>query len=357
LHRSTEARLKSEYPTQANPVVRVADSQSRTMKPYIPPTEPRSPTNGGAGAGAKLWVTGGALILLLAASITILLASNGDEGDQADGASPGTAIADVTAPDVMLSETPTLAPPDATAPALAAQATETTVETATVAPSVVMVTPEEAATSTPTQTASPSGSPPGDVREVVAFDFIEGEPLEQWRLGADGENYAMLLQNGHFVVNVSSANPPGFDALQYARGSPSVRNGSITVRVRIEGDGYAGVVFRGTSTVGDRINQFYECSYTEDGRFSCRKYVDERWMPVDDMTVPIPSDAIRGTDYNDITVSARGNQFTFDINGTTVATWTDDTYESGVWGVFAGHPPASPGVQAYFDTVQVFSTE
>ena len=109
-------------------------------------------------------------------------------------------------------------------------------------------------------------------------------------------------------------------------------------------NGY-GVIFRYV----DREN-FYYFEISSDGYYQFRSNYEDEWVNLIDW---IETDAINlGKQLNHITVMARGNQFEFQINGQTVATFEDDSFASGTFGV-AVSTGEQGGVHVAFDNLEV----
>ena len=96
---------------------------------------------------------------------------------------------------------------------------------------------------------------------------------------------------------------------------------------------------------------FYRLDISGDGYFAINKYKAGSWLKLQDWT---ESAAIkRDAATNHLQVSARGNQFTFNVNGETVTTFTDDEFKQGDIGLTAGTLFDNAGVQIAFDNLSV----
>ncbi len=110
-------------------------------------------------------------------------------------------------------------------------------------------------------------------------------------------------------------------------------------------NGY-GVIVR---YVDDR--NFYRMDISGDGYFDVLKYKAGKWMKLQDWT---PAAAIKtGAATNHLQVIAKGNQFTFNVNGQTAATLTDDEFKQGNIGLTAGALFDHAGVHIAFDNLNV----
>ena len=96
---------------------------------------------------------------------------------------------------------------------------------------------------------------------------------------------------------------------------------------------------------------FYRLDISGDGYFAINKYQAGKWLKLQDWT---ESAAIkREAATNHLQVIARGNQFTFNINGETATTFTDDEFKQGDVGLTAGTLFDNAGVHIAFDNLAV----
>ncbi|MBI5567895.1 MAG: DUF1080 domain-containing protein [Chloroflexi bacterium] len=94
---------------------------------------------------------------------------------------------------------------------------------------------------------------------------------------------------------------------------------------------------------------FYRLDISGDGYFAVNKYLAGKWLKLQDWT---ESAAIkREAATNHLQVIARGNQFTFNVNGETVTTFTDDEFKQGDIGLTAGTLFDNAGVHIAFDNL------
>jgi hypothetical protein len=111
-------------------------------------------------------------------------------------------------------------------------------------------------------------------------------------------------------------------------------------------DNTYGVIFRYQD---DR--NFYRLDISGDGYFAVFKRKDGAWTKVQDY---VETPAVKqGNATNHLQVIARGNQFTFNVNGETVKTFSDGDFPSGNLGVTAGSLFDSAGVHVAFDNLKV----
>jgi hypothetical protein len=110
------------------------------------------------------------------------------------------------------------------------------------------------------------------------------------------------------------------------------------------GDNSYGVLIR---YVDDK--NFYRLDISGDGYFAVNKYLAGKWIKLQDWTesTAIKHDAAT----NHLRVIARGNQFTFNVNGQSVTTFTDDAFKQGDIGLTAGTLFDNAGVHIAFDNL------
>jgi hypothetical protein len=96
---------------------------------------------------------------------------------------------------------------------------------------------------------------------------------------------------------------------------------------------------------------FYRLDISGDGYFAINKYLAGKWLKLQDWT---ESAAIkREAATNHLQVIARGNQFTFNVNGQPVTTFTDDDFKQGDIGLTAGTLFDNAGVHIAFDNLTI----
>jgi Domain of Unknown Function (DUF1080) len=111
-------------------------------------------------------------------------------------------------------------------------------------------------------------------------------------------------------------------------------------------DNTYGVIFRYQD---DR--NFYRLDVSGDGYYAVFKRKDGAWSKVQDY---VESTAVKqGNATNHLQVIAKGNQFTFNVNGETVKTFSDNDFSSGDIGLTAGSLFDNAGVHIAFDNLTV----
>jgi hypothetical protein len=111
-------------------------------------------------------------------------------------------------------------------------------------------------------------------------------------------------------------------------------------------DNTYGVIFRYQD---DR--NFYRLDISGDGYFAVFKRKGGVWTKVQDY---VETQAVRqGQATNHLQVIATGSQFTFNVNGETVKTFSDGDFSSGNIGVTAGTLFDNAGVHIAFDNLEV----
>jgi hypothetical protein len=111
-------------------------------------------------------------------------------------------------------------------------------------------------------------------------------------------------------------------------------------------DNTYGVIFRYQD---DR--NFYRLDISGDGYFAVFKRKDGAWIKMQEYA---ETSAIQqGNATNHLQVIAKGDQFTFNVNGQTVKTFSDKDFTNGNIGVAAGTLSNEAGVHIAFDNVTV----
>ena len=111
-------------------------------------------------------------------------------------------------------------------------------------------------------------------------------------------------------------------------------------------DNTYGVIFRYQD---DR--NFYRLDISGDGYYAVSKRKDGVWTKVQDY---VETPAVKqGHAANHLQVIAQGRQFTFNVNGETVKTFSDGDFPAGNIGVTAGTLFDNAGVQIAFDNLKV----
>ena len=245
---------------------------------------------------------------------------------------------------------PTPAAPTATEALAPTATTEPAAPTQTRAPIVVTRPIQNAPTPTTGLITIPT--PPtedGDFTELVSSDFIEGEDLSIWAVSTDQPEFTTQILDGHYVVDILSNDPNGYSVFSYPDGATNLADGATAARLRIEGDGSAGVMMRRTENA-DGTTSMYECHVANTQEFSCWKQVNSQWSEIVALQY---SAVIIPNDYNTIVIGAVGNQFVLQINDTDVASWTDDSLTSGAWGIFVERNAGGASMKAFYDAVLI----
>ena len=111
-------------------------------------------------------------------------------------------------------------------------------------------------------------------------------------------------------------------------------------------DNTYGVIFRYQD---DR--NFYRLDISGDGYFAVFKRKNGTWSKVQDY---VETAAVKqGNATNHLQVLAKGDQFTFNVNGQTVKTFSDSDFPQGSVGVTAGTLFDNAGVHIAFDNLKV----
>lgn len=325
-----------------------------------PPPRPATPAAQSSRPGWLTWVLIGVIPLLLigVAGATML---GGGDGDDAD---PTATTAAVVGPTSTASgDTPTETTQSAVEPTATSTfpptATEAVAPTATNEPApptrtrvpVVVTRPIQ---NIPTPTSfiiniPTTESTDGDYTALVSSDFVEGEDLSIWATSTDQPDFTTQILDGNYVVEILSADPNGYSVFSYPQGANNLGDGAVAARLRVEGDGSAGVMMRRNQTA-DGVSSMYECHITSNQEYSCWKQVNGEWTEI----VPLQrSDAIVPNDFNTVAVGAAGTDFVLQINDADVASWSDDAVQSGDWGVFVERNGGGASLKAFYDAVVI----
>ncbi|MEX2315100.1 MAG: protein kinase [Thermomicrobiales bacterium] len=321
------------------------------------PPRAASPTAQSSRPGWLKWVLIGAIPLLLLGGLAASMLGGGG-GDDPDPTPTTLAVVEPTstgsAPDSPTATAQTAVESTATT-ASEPTPTEPIAPTATTAPSEptptrppVVVTREIPGFPTPTTGIIITVPTPGSDEEfttVVNSDFVEGEDLSIWAITTDDPAFSAQIIDGHFVIDIVDA--PSVTA--YPSGTNDISGGAMAVRVRVEGDGAAGVMLRRSETA-DGLVSLYECHVTNTQEFSCWKQVNGDWSEIVTLTY---NAAIIPNDYNTIAIGAVGSEFNLQINDVDVASWTDDSIASGNWGLYTELNTGGASVRAYYDVVLI----
>ena len=175
-----------------------------------------------------------------------------------------------------------------------------------------------------------------------ADDF--STPDNGWKTASD-EAIKIAMQDGalHFTID-------DLDTIAWSTPKDK-RFGDFVLDVdatQVDGpnDNTYGVIFRYQD---DR--NFYRLDISGDGYFAVFKRKDGEWTKVQDY---VETPAVKqGNATNHLQVIAKGNQFTFNVNGQTVKTFSDSDFPNGNIGVTAGTLFDNAGVHIAFDNLKV----
>jgi hypothetical protein len=122
-------------------------------------------------------------------------------------------------------------------------------------------------------------------------------------------------------------------------------------------NGY-GVYIRGASTQNSNLGLYYRFEVYGDGSFVIYKGTQDANgnSQSTSMKQSPPNNAIAHEgQLNHLTIIAKGQQMTFIVNTTTVATFTDNSYKSGIVALFVSNVlNVAPGAQATFKNLAIF---
>lgn len=175
-----------------------------------------------------------------------------------------------------------------------------------------------------------------------ADDF--SNPDSGWKTASD-EALQIQYQDGalHFLLN--ELDTITWSAPKDKRFGDFVLDVDAT-QVAGPNDNAYGVIFRYQD---DR--NFYRFDISGDGYYALFKRKDGAWTKLQDYAETAAVQ--QGNATNHLRVTAKGNQFTLNVNGETVKTFSDSDFANGNIGVAAGTLFENAGVEIGFDNVSV----
>jgi hypothetical protein len=175
-----------------------------------------------------------------------------------------------------------------------------------------------------------------------ADDF--SNPNNGWKTASD-ETIKIHVQDGALHFTIDDLDTIAWSTPKDKRFGDFVLDVDAT-QVGGPNDNTYGVIFRYQD---DR--NFYRLDISGDGYFAVFKRKDGAWSKVQDY---VETSAVRqGNATNHLQVIAKGNQFTFNVNGQTVKTFSDGDFPNGNVGVTAGTLFDNAGVHIAFDNLKV----
>jgi hypothetical protein len=173
--------------------------------------------------------------------------------------------------------------------------------------------PEPTTTALPTVEPTATLTPTVDVFEPFRDDF-ETTLRPEWRVASSGLsiNQGNLIgENGTIVYD--------------QQGSDYV------IRTRVQGSGLFGIMFRRTPNLNEGYN--FQC-----GRRDCRWYIVTDGGNWDAISSDISRSAAFGPDdFHELTLEIKGRDFIALVDGQPFSSVTDETYSSGVVGLYSDH--------------------
>jgi len=176
---------------------------------------------------------------------------------------------------------------------------------------------------------------------LVSTNFDNDDP-GSWTMLQDAD-IDQSVQNGEMVVRTLN---PEVTMSMTPPEAAAVANGFVSARVRIEGNGYAGIIVR-SNIVGDSRSK-YACTISNESMVDCYKQINNEWTA---MVGPKHSDLVKPNEYNDLALVAEDRTLTFLVNGEEAATFRNDELAQGEFGVYT-EPSDSP-FTAFFDDIVI----
>jgi len=189
------------------------------------------------------------------------------------------------------------------------------------------------------------GEPTEDDSLVVNASFDDGDP-GTWPVGEE-DGYSATVADGAYTLRLDTDNMYLYLGPDEAA---NISDGAIAAQVRPEGDGFAGLMARG-SDAGDS-RSMYVCWINNNRKFACSKDVNNTWSVI---VGPKESAAIVPNQNNKIVLAIVGNEFSFQINDEEVASFTDDSLSAGAWGVYTETTPGK--FNAHYDHIAIASLD
>jgi hypothetical protein len=170
------------------------------------------------------------------------------------------------------------------------------------------------------------------------------DPNHGWKTASD-EAIKIAVQDGALHLKIDDLDTIAWSTPKDKRFGDFVLDVDAT-QVDGPNDNTYGVIFRYQD---DR--NFYRLDISGDGYFAVFKRKDGVWTKVQDY---VESAAVKqGNATNHLQAIAKGKQFTFNVNGETVKTFSDGDFPSGNIGVTAGTLFDNAGVRIAFDNLTV----
>ena len=216
-------------------------------------------------------------------------------------------------------------------------------------------TPEPGgATSTPRPgggTATPTAATEEDV--ILSTDF--SEDAGTWLMG-EGEGFSVSVVDGELVV--ASTSPSGVVGTA-AEEALDVTDARIEATVRVEDGSTDKPGLVGVSGRSQEFASGFEdwsqvfCGINVNGAYSCNRLTKGSGGSVNFKEVLHgETDAIVKDGQNTLALTGKGSRWTFEINGTKVGSFTDNSVKTGAWGVLvlAGDSDTT----GFFSKVDIF---
>ena len=194
---------------------------------------------------------------------------------------------------------------------------------------------------TPEPVVDPAPSAAADYTTLVSTNFDNDDP-GSWSLLQDAD-INQTVQNGEMVVQTLN---PEVTMSMTPPAAAAVSNGFVSARVRVDGNGYAGLIVR-SNVVGESRSK-YACTISNELMVDCYKQINNQWTA---LVGPKQSDLVRPNEYNDLVLVAEDLTFTFYVNGEEAATFRNDELTQGEFGLYT-EPSDSP-FTAFFDDVVI----
>jgi serine/threonine-protein kinase len=189
-------------------------------------------------------------------------------------------------------------------------------------------------------TIDPSVSVASSNFNTINYDFSSDNG--DWYTG-ETEDYRTLIHDGVFEITLKA---PDSYILRDVAMSPGTDMG-VSADVLIQGDSRAGVALR-YAIDDNNQRDYYTCWIDGSNRYGCFVSVKNTWTTLQE---PATAGPILPGQVNRVELIASGDQIVFSVNGTKIATFTDDKVQTGVPALYLENFSTEAG--ALFDNVTI----
>ncbi len=227
-------------------------------------------------------------------------------------------------------------------------------------PEEATATPEEETTATPEEETTATAEPdeptatvaPVDEDIIVSTDFsVDGGT---WLTG-EGDTFLVGVQDGELVVASTVSGGVVATAPDEAMNLTDARI-EATFRIEETSDDQPGLV--GVSARSQEFSSGFEdwsqvfCGINNSGEYSCNRLTQTEDGIEFKEVLHGQTDSINDGEQNTIALTSKGSRWTFEINGTKVGSFTDNSQKTGAWGVLV--TSRGDSTTGFFSNVSIF---